>query len=308
MKKIIYKTLFFLTPIVLLLLGVELFYQIVPNNYTSKSQHIQKKYDDTKILILGNSHAFYGLNPKYFDKSTFNLSNISQTLYFDELLFEKHIDKLKKLEYVILNIEYTSLSQLDNTQEDVWRKYYYKRYMDLDVPIVSVFDPKCYFLSLNKNFESNFKLIKRYFSEGTIIDCDEYGFGVNYTKELKKSNFDSITPIIIKRHEDNSLNFANNINRIQAIINICKSKGIKVVLVTMPVIKGYAQGVNQVKLNKIFKTCLSFEKNNENVHYLNLFNDFRFTNEDFYDPDHLHSEGAKKCSMIMNEFLINIKS
>lgn len=303
MKKIIYKATFFLLPILVLLLCIELLYQIVPNNYTSKNENVRKRYSGTEVLIFGNSHTFYGLNPKYFDKPTFNLSNISQTLYFDQLLFEKHIDEFKNLKYVILNVEFTSLTQLDNVDEDIWRKYYYKSYMDLQVPIISRLDPKGYFLSSTKSFNSNMRLLERYFSEGTIVDCDNNGFGTNYTKEKRKLNIDKTALITIKKHEDYLLDFSKNVSRIRSIIYKCKEKGIKVIIVTMPTSKQYSLGVKQLKLQKIIKACLSIEKQNKNVRYLNLFKDVRFTNYDFYDSDHLHTEGARKCSIIVDGFI-----
>lgn len=302
MKKIIYQTVVYLLPILLLLLSIELLYQIVPNNYTLKNKNVQKSYADTKVLIFGNSHTFYGLNPKYFDKPTFNFSNISQSLYFDQLLFDKHIDKFKSLQYIILNVEYTSLSQVDNTEEDIWRKYYYKEYMDLEVPIIANFDPKVYFLSSTRSFSTNLKLIKRFISEGTLVDCDEKGFGINYVKENRQLNIDKIALFTVKKHEDNSLDFSKNISKIQSIINKCNQKKIKVIIVTMPTSKEYSSGVNQLKLKKIINTCSSFK----NVCYLNLFKDSRFTNDDFYDADHLHNDGAKKCSVIINHFISKI--
>lgn len=303
MNKVILKICFFLIPIALLLLGVEIFYRSVPNNYILKNENIQKRYNYAEVLIFGNSHTFYGLNPKYFNKSTFNISNISQTLYFDQLLFEKHVDRFDKLKYVILNVEYFTLSQEDNTDEDIWRKYFYESYMDLKVPLISKFDIDGYLLSLNRNFNTNIKLIRRYLSEGTIVDCNESGFGLNYKKESRISNFAEMAPIIVKKHEDHLFDFSKNKSRIQSIVNQCEKRGIKVILVTMPVTKDYAMGVNRSKVSKIFKTCLSIEKSNKNVRYLNLFQDDRFKNDDFFDVDHLHNEGAKKCSLIMNQFI-----
>lgn len=305
MKKLIQKIFFFAIPILLVLLCIELFYRMAPNTFIVKREDVKSRFDNAEVLIFGNSHTFYGLDPNFFSKQTYNLANISQTLYFDNLLFEKYYCKFKKLDFIILNIDYESLSELDNGDDNVWRKYYYKSYMDLDVPIISVYNPKSYFLSATRDFNTNVKLIERYYHEGTIVDCDENGFGINYTKEKRKSNFKELTPIRLKSNEDNSLDFKNNINRVQSIVDKCKNKDIQVILVTMPVGKGYALGVNQQKLNKVFKTCLTLEKINSNVRYLNLFKDPRFTDDDFYDPDHLHNIGAKKCSLIMNQFLSN---
>lgn len=305
MKKLIQKIFFFILPILIILLCVELFYRIVPNTFSTKNEDIKRKYNSNEVLIFGNSHTFYGLNPKFFSKQTYNLAIISQTLYFDELLFDKYLCKFKKLDFIILNIDYESLSELDNGDEDVWRKYYYKSYMDLNVPLISKIDLHSVFLSSTRNFYDNVKLLKRYFLDGSIVDCDENGFGINYTKKNRMTNIKEITPFTINRHEDNSTNFTHNLKRIQLIINKCKSKNVKVLLVTMPMTSYYFQGVNKFKLNKIFNSCLLLKKSNQNVYYLNLFQDKRFTNDDFHDPDHLHNEGAKKCSIIVNDFINN---
>lgn len=60
-----------------------------------------------------------------------------------------------------------------------------------------------------------------------------------------------------------------------------------------------------MKLQKIFATANLLEKDNSNVSYLNLFQDSRFVNDDFYDADHLNNEGAKKCSIITNQYIQN---
>ncbi|WP_427872635.1 hypothetical protein [Flavobacterium sp. MMS24-S5] len=307
MRKFIRYTFLFLFPIVLVLLAIEIFYQIAPNNYTVKNENCAANYQNAEVLILGNSHSFYGLNPVCFDKQTFNLSNISQSMYFDKLLFDKHIDNFKKVKFLVLNIEYTSLSQLKNTDEDRWRKYYYKHYMDLEVPIIQSFDLNNWFVSGTKSFSSNLKLISRYFSEKTIVDCNKYGFGTNYTQHKRAADMEKSAAITIKRHEDNLTDFTENITAIESIIEKCKNKGIQVIIVTMPVTKNYAEKVNKEKLNKIFESALLLQKTNSNVFYLNLFSDSRFSNDDFYDADHLHNLGAKKCSKMVNDF-INQKS
>ena len=306
MRKLIQKTVLFMLPILLVLGGIELFYRIVPNTFTIKNEAVKRCFDTSEVLILGNSHTFYGLNPKYFSTPCYNLANISQTLYFDELLIDTYYLKMKKLEYLILNVDYETLSELDNGDEDVWRKYFYKSYMNLEVPIISAYDPKTYFLSATRNFNDNFQIIKRYVNEGTIVDCDKNGFGVNYLKKNRLPNIEKLAPFAISRHEDFSMDFAHNCARIQAIADKCKSKNIKVILVTMPMTTFYAQGINQEKLTKIETSCLFLKQANKNVYYLNLLQDSRFTNDDFYDADHLHNEGATKCSVIVNDFISKI--
>lgn len=306
MDTLIKKVLLYLFPLLLVFVVFELFYRFVPNDYSVKYSTIPKKFDDTEILIFGNSHTFYGLNPKYFDKPTYNLAHISQTLYFDKILFDNYIDQFKNIKFVILNIEYTSLSEIVDTEENNWRKYYYQTYMNLEVPSINKYDFTKYFLSSTRNFNANTKLVLRYLKDETIVDCDENGFGINYTKAKKVPLLKKDALIRVKNIEDNLINFDDNIVRTQSIIDACKKRKIKVVLLNMPVSSYFCEGVNQIKLKKTHETCDIITKNNDNVRHLNLFKDKRFTNEDFFDADHLHTDGARKCSKIVNDFINEI--
>lgn len=306
MNKLIKRVLLYLSPLLLIFIAFEMFYRFVPNDYSVKYLTIPKKYQETEILIFGNSHPFYGLNPQYFSKPTYNLANISQTIYFDKILFDNYIDKFKNIKCVILHIEYTSLSELLDIEESKWRKYYYQVYMNLDVPTIKKYDCTKYFLSSTRSFNANSKLIYRYMKEGTIINCNENGFGINYTKAKKRPLLKEDALIRVKNIEDNLMNFDDNVSRIQSIIDNCKKRGIKVVLLNMPVTNFFYEGVNQIKLKKIQETCNRITKNNYNVSYLNLFKDKRFTNDDFFDADHMHSDGAIKSSKIVDDFVNNI--
>ena len=282
--------------------GFEMFYRFMPNNYTLKHQELQKRYKTVEVLIFGNSHTFYGLNPKYFDRPTFNLGNLSQSLYFDQMLFEKHIDHLENLKFVILNVEHFNLSAVVNSSANNLKKHYYRSYMDLDVPIVSMWEPKAHLLFLNVNIQQNRGLLARYFREGTLLYSDSNGFGTNYPK-AKALNIKKNVKESLRRLEDHLIDFSENTARLQSIIDRCKSKNIEVILVTMPYARLYREGVNQKKVDKAFLTCRTLDAKNDNVRYLNLYDDHRFQDPDFFDADHLHDIGAIKSSKIMNAVL-----
>lgn len=284
----------------------EMFCRFIPNNYSQKAQNISKNFNLAEVLIFGNSHTFYGMNPKYFLKPTFNISNVSQTLYFDNLLFENFIDKFTAVKTIVLNVDYFTLSEIDNCEEDNWRKYYYEYYYQLQVPTINKYNYQRYLLSATRDFNSNLKLTWRFIKEGTIVDCDELGFGNNYTFE-KKGHLNP-TDIVqrAKSHEDSSLNLEKNKLRLQKIIAICKAKKIKVILVTMPVMSGYSAAVNQNKLATIVTVCKNLEVTNSHVYYLNLFRDTQIDDTDFFDADHLHNRGAAKCSIIVNDYITHI--
>jgi len=303
MNDLIKKIVVYLSPLLLIFIGFEMFYRFVPNDYSIKYETIPKKYDTTEVLIFGNSHTFYGLNPKFFDRPTYNLAHISQTLYFDKLLFDKYINEFQNIKCIILHIEYTSLSEIVDTKENNWRKYYYQTYMNLDVPSINKYDYTKYVLASTRSVNATTKLIVRYLKDGTLVNCDENGFGIDYTKEKKAPLLKKDALLRVKNIEDNLMYFDDNVARIQSIINTCKTRGIKVVLLNMPVTNYFSEGVNQLKLRKIQESCKTIADHNENVSYLNLFKDDRFTNDDFFDADHLHSDGASKCSKIVNRYV-----
>ncbi|MBS7786141.1 hypothetical protein KIH23_02430 [Flavobacterium sp. CYK-55] len=306
MRQFVIKISFLIGLFLIAALAVEVFLRQVPNNYTLKQKSIEKQKNQIEVLLFGDSHCLYGLNPKYFSQPTFNLSNVSQTIYFDQLLFNQYVNRLPKLKQVVFCIEYTNLSQLDNTGDDGWRKFLYARFMHVDVPSINPFDPRNYLLTLTQSPYKTRDLIKRYIKKRTILDCDLNGWGNNY---LQKDRIpaEQVASKRAKIQEDGLTDFTINARRIQEMINLCKQKGIKVLIVSMPQTRVYERYLNPKKLNKIIQTCTSFEQKNPGVaYYLNLFADKRFNDEDFYDADHLNDQGAVKSSEIVNNFLQRI--
>ncbi len=306
MRPFLIKISFLIAFFLLAVLAIEVFLRNVSNNYSLKYQQIERQKNNIEVLLFGDSHCLYGLNPKYFHQQAFNLSNVSQTVYFDQLLFNQYVDQLPKLKQVVFCIEYTNLSQLDNTGEDGWRKFFYARFMHLKVPNISPLDPRNHLIVLTQKPYKIRDLIKRYVKTKSILDCDVNGWGNNYTKD-KRIQPDEVAAERAKIQEDGLVDFSVNSQRLQSMIDHCKQKGIQVLIVSMPQTRIYERYLNQEKLRKIVKTCQSFEQKNPGVaYYLNLFADPRFSDEDFYDADHLNDQGAKKASKIVDEFLHKI--
>ena len=303
MKKFYTKILVFLLPVLVVWIGAEVFYRTVPTNYTFKDKQVRNEYSDSEILLFGNSHPFYGLNPLYFEKRTFNMANVSQSLYFDELIFNQYIDSLPEVEAIVLSISYFTLSQEDDTSEDAWRKYYYKHQMGLDVPIVSLFDVRNYSLALGRNFRNTVALMHVAFADGTAINSYPNGYGMQDESDIVEDK-EAITPIIVKKHEDNLYDYTTNTKRLERIIANCKKRQIEVFLVEMPVYKTYYNSLKVEKRDRVSTTLETLDQAHKNVHYLKLSQDPRFKDKDLRDADHLTNEGAEKASKILNNFIM----
>ncbi|MBW1294953.1 hypothetical protein [Aquimarina litoralis] len=307
MKKFLIKIVIFLLPILLIWGALEGFYRTVPSNYTLKYKRINEKYKEIETLILGDSHAFFGINPEYLDSNAFNLAMISQSLYMDHLLFEKHKDSLPNLKNVVITVGYYSLSKLKNTKGEIWRKYFYQNQMDLEVPIISPFDIRQYSLSLTRRLNKSAALVRKYIDEGTIIGCDNKGWG-NYYDVTNGGSLDTESWGTAKRHEDFLLDFEDNIARLQSIIDYCKKINCNVYIIDMPVYHKYLSYLNPDKLQKVTDACNTLVTDNTNVTYINLRSDARIESADFYDPDHLNHKGAKKYTQIINQLMAGSKN
>ena len=302
-----YKKLFlFILPIVILILFFECFYRAAENDYTKKAHDIQFQYDKAEILVFGNSHPFYGINPKYIDFSTYNFSLISQTLYYDKLLFDKHIPKFKNLKCIILHIEYTTLAELVENKENIWRKYYYQHYMNVEIPNNSVFDKRNYFISFTRGLRSNVKLFIRYIKDGSITNCNDSGFGINYRDYSEQRLSDDLIQKRAIAIEDHLFDFEENLVLLDKMIKYCHDKDIKIVLLTLPNTKKFYDLLNPKKKDKMTNTLAYLDSLNQHVTYYNMIQHESFDYFDFYDADHLNHNGARKASSILNKKLKEI--
>jgi len=283
-------------------LSLELFYRWVPNNYTYKHQRLPQIKESVKVLISGNSHALYGLDPEYFELPTYNLAQVSQTLYFEELLLQKHLPEFEKLQYLILNVSYFTLSQQDFTAEDVFRRYYYHAFMDITDAEMTPWDPKRYSLALTREWKHTWRFMKQVVKKGTLVNCNPNGFGNDYIGQNINLTEEAIQQLGI-RHEDGLLDFSKNLERLKNISDLCKSQNIQLVLVSLPVSASYYQQMNIQKWQLIHERLVAFASTSGTV-YFNLLQFDGVDEEDFYDPDHLNQQGAKKISSWLHSKLI----
>jgi hypothetical protein len=305
MRTLYLKIALFLAPFFLVWLALEVFYRQVPNNYSYKDQQLQKVAPDVQTLVMGDSHAFYGINPVYFKDPTFNLSNISQSLLTDELLLEKHIANLPALKTVFINISYFTLSAKDNALESNWRKYFYHHNMGITAPSISFWNPQRYSMALIQRFDKSMDLVQKYHNNYTIVNATPLGYGMQDASDIVKDK-EAISIVIANKHEDNSLYFKHNTARLQRIIALCKKYEVAVVLLEMPVYPAYYNLLDTEKKEKIKSNLNNLSGVDDTVFYLDLSTNPLFEEPDLRDADHLTNSGAKKCSEYLNTYLKDI--
>lgn len=300
MKVFLRKLAFFTLIPLLCLIFCEIEIRKIPNNYSYKKNYITNNGENIETLVLGSSHAHCAINPEYISHNSFSLASSGQTLYLDNLLLNKYSPNLKNLKHIIVSISYFSLSKIQNTGAEAIIKYDFLRYHDLGNELINRFDLKKYLITYNKGLVLTVKSIINY----RIYNKDNIT-GNNFGAEISNNNIRDLdylkkdAPKASKQHENNSLDFRENIKHLNKIINYAKNKKIKVFFVITPFTDFYFNQLNPVKVKKIITTLDSLAKANNNVESLNYAQDERFTYQYFKNSDHLNLAGQKKFSKIL---------
>lgn len=299
MKKFIIKLLLLLCPIIIFLILVEHFLRIIPNDYSYKSQWLDSNSSKVKIWCLGSSHIYYGINPIYFDKFAFNSAHIVQGPKFDYHIFEKYFHEMDSLETVIIPISYFTL-WLNLEKIDFKRLVpnYYIHYGCKNIKFGLRF-------KINNDRKPFNRAVKSFLKIQNDIYCSELGWGTSYSFENKYSEWEESGIKECKVHTRKE-NFDYDFQRqsenfIFKICSICKNKNVNVILLTTPTYHTYYELLDSVQLSKTIEFCRQTENMFDNVSYINLLKDNRFTDDDFYDADHLDDLGAKKLTLILND-------
>lgn len=298
MKKFLIHLSKIVLPILFFLLVLEIAIRKIPNDYQLKKEYLDENASKINTLILGSSHTFYGLDPKYFSRKTFNAAYVSQTLDLDYEILNFYQSRLKNLKTVIIPISYFSLFETLETDFEKWRIKNYVIYYGLE----NKYHFTDNFESLDGDIMLNIKkAVKHYALNKSFITSSNLGWGTSFNSKNKKTFKGAFTA---KKHTVKNFDLYDvNLKSLNKIITLCKKNNINIIFITTPTHKSYYTDLNQIQLEKTIKTISELTKNNSNCNYINLLKSEKFTDNDFYDADHLNEIGAKKLSLFLNKSL-----
>jgi hypothetical protein len=274
----------------------------ITNSYGLKRQQLESKADSIEVFVLGSSQSLYGVNPACFGLRGYNVSNTSQSLFYDVNITRKYIDKMPKLKYVFIAISYFSLGYEVFDCEDKWRDFFYKQYWGITFP------------EIKPNYINTHSKIYLYTPEMSLAYSLKL-FHVNLAKDYTATGWAKMTsPGIIddmngrKRvtaHDSNfkSKRIEGNKKILDTLLRELKKRNITAVFFTPPVDTCYYKFTDKRKVDIMYKTISEFcEK--YGCKYYNYFTDNRFSTPDFADCDHLNTSGSEKFSKILNEEIL----
>jgi hypothetical protein len=306
MRCLLIKCLYFLIPVLLILGLSESFLRRLPTSYGIKSAQLTADAADIKLLILGNSHATYGLDPRLFTPDAFNIASVNQSLYFDKRITLKYLDVLKKLKYVLISMDFHSLYLSDEGVRNVWSYYGY----GIDYKhSLSYATRHCYLygykgaLSLEfmeRAFDSRYRVIRSVDADYDLDLDHPYtkGYigkvGVKYLAEKdnrKRAAF--FNDLVRSSQERKSIT-----GDLEEFLDTLKRRGITPILITLPCYGPYrdlldknVMAQNAVDIRTI---CDKYK-----VAYWDYFA-MPLDSSCFYNSDHLNEKGARVVSLEVN--------
>lgn len=302
-KTLIFKLILVMLPVTLLFLYFESLAQKVPTSYNIKNANVLANPEKIEVLVLGSSHANFGINPEYMGRTVQNLANTSQDLYYDYSLLSKYLRNCKNLKVVVLPISYFSLYYCLYDSPEKWRTDFYAATLDIPKPSASNSD------DIDLREHSHLALMEgpcKVFGElrnKNRIEINNYGYQkprsqgdcterINYTAGKRRVDFHHT--IMHRKY------LYANIQNIEKIATLLKSRGIKLYFITTPVFWTYYNNISPDYYKEMTSSLALLEKK-YNARYLNYMCDSRFQMQDFMDNDHLNEKGAKKFSLILKK-------
>jgi hypothetical protein len=208
----------------------------MPNEYTTKRQNFENQLNNIDILILGSSHALRGINPHEFKEYTaYNMAMVSQSIQMDHDILFRYNEKMPRLKVVFISLSHFTLSKKLTDGEIYNRLPFYNFFYDLKYDELKPTQLEYYSLQSTIGFRKSLLMIWNFFKKRRRkINCDNLGWMNDGGKKVTTEKFQKEARDAVKRHEDGSLDFKNNLHLLDEIAAWADSSGKQVFFVNTP--------------------------------------------------------------------------
>lgn len=300
MQRYLSRLILFLVPLGGLLIALEAGLRSIPNNYTYTREYLLEHGDSIEILILGNSHAFNGIDPFGFDAPAFNAASVSQDHKRDLAILERFIDKLPALKHIILPVSYYSIGAMLEEGREPWRIKNYVLY--LDMPDQASQLTHRFELLSSRKLRSIMMIAEHVLNDSTHISCLPRGGAPGKPKPGLDFSLDGRNTA--ERHTFGKAGrFKENRGYLEKLIRISSERDIHVHFFHPPGHQAYRAFLDSGQLVMARELGRELAEGYDNVTYHDLLEDDRFVESDFSNSDHLQKSGTVKLTRILREDL-----
>jgi hypothetical protein len=281
----------------LLLGGLEYLQRRLPNNYSHKRALLEARLPEIETLVLGNSHTYLGLNPDSLPGPAFNLASTAQTLQQDAWLLETYLPHMPRLRRVILPLTYASLgSESQLMPDDYDKRYHFFHFFGCD-SAVSPASPRYYSVVNLFTVRESVNRTWAYYMQGdSLVEFRRNGwYATEEQRDLARNGRES--GIFQDRYYAES-QVPANIERLLRIARGCQARGIRLYLVSTPMWASFLAHTRPERQTRMRSVADSLSRA-EGFPWWDHTEDPRFGAADFFDSNHLRSQGANAYTRLI---------
>lgn len=272
----------------------EIYVRSLPNAAKSKHEFLQKNSRNVDVLVLGSSHAYYGIAPELLGSHAFSAAMVSQTLRYDDWLLHHYV--FDSLQCVVQTLSDFSLYEELEGGREWYLANRYRLYMDCDLHApwsvyaweITAFPVFC------EKLRTLWTPLRMKWSA-----C---GQGLEYVLENRSGDWmEKAAQRVATNHYTDFSHAPENVEHLQHMADFCRERGAAFLLVKTPLHAAYRKCQDARQIANTERHLQSFLKKNPSARLLDFSADESFVDSDFYDSDHLSLQGSHKLSRKIRE-------
>ncbi len=251
------------------------------NEVYDKKTSLKAHKKSIQTLFVGTSHTNYGINPAYFDSTTFNFGLTSLDMKGMYHLLNMYIKILPNLENVFIEMSIFSPGFDLIKTSDKWMAFYYKEILGIPYDVDAD----------TKQLQSWKKQAKT-----RKVKNDYYG----YKKQTWFGNW--IAQDRYETHLKHCLRVPKPLKYLKLIDKLCVNNGKRLIVFVPPCRNDYESFIS-VRVKELLKRYVSIYA--PNAEFYSFLSNKSFSLVDFGDTDHLkhNTSGVLKLAKKMNNII-----
>jgi hypothetical protein len=295
----------FSTPVIIVMVAIEIALRFLNYSESVKSEFIHKNSEKIEVLFLGSSQIQRAINPEHLQMPAINLANSSQRLYEDFQLLQYFQPKLKNLKLVVLEVSYERLHRdksftspvIDHVNLAFYNVNSFGRSLKIQDYLLFHSNPE-YFSG---------QLYQNYFSTPEEI-LNKYGYDVNkYGGSYKYADYNDDLikdDDIFIENVYNPEEYKKNVKLFYEVLDYCLMNNMDVLLYSPATHSRF----NNLRNNKLVAErdliIQEIQSKYDDIKVLIDEEDPDFKMKHFYNANHLNPDGAELATKKVNDFIL----
>lgn len=294
----------FALPLLAIGVALEVGMRRFPDTNQRKRQAWERAADSVRVLILGSSHAQFGLRPDAFAVPAFNLAGFSQTFRYDSALLVRSISRMPRLRTVILSVSYFSFQEELGPKVEPWRCWSYRDAWGIPPPAsLRSYEPQRWSRALRLgNWRSVVQALKGFPPMPDLVPIGPDGWGEALEPRSLRPRDSTWARERIEgwRSSMDRARCSTQVRRLGQILSMARSAGLEAVLVATPVLEPLRR-LEDPSVRRENRRWIDSLARAHGATALDFEADPSFVDGDFVDMDHLGPEAARRLTRMVAE-------